>query len=61
MDEEALNVIKEIFQQINDLSGGALDALSKGQKGDKGGAPEGGPPGGPPPEGPPPEEPPPGA
>jgi len=52
--DEATKVIVEILQQINDLSGAALDALMG-----KGGGGEGGPP----PEGPPPgaEGPPPGA
>ena len=30
MDEAALNALREILQQINDLSGGALEALSQG-------------------------------
>ena len=56
MDEEATAAIIEIVTQINDLSGGLLDALTKGKSGGaEGGPPEGAPPGGPGPEqGPPP-------
>ena len=55
MDNEAEQAIIEIVTQINDLSGGLLDALTKGKSGAEGGKPEGAPPGGPgPDQGPPP-------
>lgn len=52
--DEATEVIIEILQQINDLSGAALEALMQGQQGGGEGEapPEGAPPG--PPEGAPP-------
>jgi hypothetical protein len=57
MNDEATKVLVEILGQINDLSGAALDALTKG----KSGAPGGQPPEGPEPSGPHSEGPPPGA
>lgn len=52
--EDAMQVMKEILTQINDLSGAALQALMEGEAGAGAGAPEG-PGGGPdgPPQGPP--------